>query len=63
MDREERIKERLKSDYQYLFTLGYRPVGVFIYGAQNYQMDTEKSDIDTKAIVLPRFDDIVDSKD
>jgi len=63
MNREERIKERLKSDYQYLFTLGYRPVGVFVYGAQNYQMDTEKSDIDTKAIVLPRFDDIVDLKD
>ncbi len=63
MDREERIKERLKSDYQYLFTLGYRPVGVFLYGSDNYQMSRENSDIDTKAIVLPRFDDIVDSKD
>lgn len=63
MDREERIKERLKSDYQYLTVLGYRPVGVFLYGSDNYQMSREGSDIDTKAIVLPRFDDIVDSKE
>lgn len=63
INREERIKERLKSDYQYLLTLRYRPVGVFLYGSDNYGMSTSTSDIDTKAIVLPRFDDIVDSKD
>lgn len=30
-----------------------------MYGSQNYEMDTEKSDVDTKAIVLPRLEDII----
>ena len=35
-----------------------RIVGIFLQGSQNYQMDTENSDIDTKLIVLPTFEDI-----
>lgn len=63
MTREERIKERLKSDYDFLVENGYNVVGVFLYGSDNYAMNTPTSDIDVKAIVLPHFDDIVDSKD
>ena len=61
--RSERMAMRLKSDYNFLVDHGYEVVGVFNYGSDNYGMETESSDIDTKAIVLPKFDDIVDSKE
>ena len=35
-----------------------RIVGIFCQGSPNYGLDYEKSDIDTKLIVLPSFDDI-----
>lgn len=34
-------------------------VGVFLYGSQNYGMDDELSDVDTKCIFVPSFDDLV----
>ena len=34
-------------------------VGIFLQGSQNYGLDYEDSDIDTKVIVLPSFEDIV----
>lgn len=34
-------------------------VGLFLQGSQNYNLDYEGSDIDTKAIVLPSFSDFV----
>lgn len=34
-------------------------VGIFLQGSQNYELDYEDSDIDTKMIVLPSFEDIV----
>ena len=34
-------------------------VGLFLQGSQNYKLDYESSDIDTKAIVLPSFSDFV----
>jgi hypothetical protein len=33
-------------------------VGIFLQGSQNYEMDYEGSDIDTKLIVVPSFEDI-----
>ena len=36
-----------------------RWVGIFLYGSQNYGLDDEHSDIDTKAIVLPSFSSFV----
>lgn len=36
--------------------------GVFLQGSQNYLLDTPNSDIDTKAILLPSFEDIVLNK-
>ena len=34
-------------------------VGIFLQGSQNYELDYEGSDIDSKLIVLPSFDDFV----
>ena len=36
-----------------------RIVGIFIQGSQNYELDYEYIDIDTKLIVVPSFEDIV----
>ena len=35
---------------------------MYLAGAQNYSLSDEFSDVDTKAIVLPHFEDIVRSK-
>lgn len=34
-------------------------VGIFCQGSTNYGLDTENSDVDTKLIVVPSFDDII----
>ena len=36
-----------------------RIVGVFLQGSQNYGLDYEDSDIDTKCIVLPTLEDLI----
>lgn len=55
----EEIMQQVTSHYDKLCDLGYNVVGVFLYGSQNYELDYEGSDIDTKAIVLPTLEDIV----
>lgn len=45
----EPVKERFGDNW----------VGLFLQGSQNYGLDYEGSDIDTKAIVLPTFSDFV----
>lgn len=52
-------QEQVEKHYDRLIKLGYNVVGVFLYGSQNYELDYEKSDVDTKAIVLPTLEDIV----
>ena len=47
---------------QNLLRKGYKEeniLGIFAYGSQNYNLDTEDSDWDTKAIVVPSFRDLV----
>lgn len=56
------IIKRLNSDYEYLTSLGYEVFGVYLQGSQNYKLDYEGSDIDTKAIILPSFEDVVLNK-
>ena len=53
------VQKQVESHYDKLIELGYNVVGVFLYGSQNYKLDYEKSDVDTKAIVLPTLQDIV----
>jgi len=56
---EQKIYNRLKSDFDLLVSRKYEVVGVFLQGSQNYDLDYEDSDIDTKAILLPSFNDFL----
>lgn len=55
----ENVQRQVQEHYNKLIELGFNVVGVFLYGSQNYELDYEKSDVDTKAIVLPTLNDIV----
>ena len=59
-EKEQKIFTRVKEHYQELEKRGYEIVAVFLQGSQNYHLDEYSeeymSDVDTKAIVLPRFD-------
>ena len=58
--REKLIFQRLQDHYNE--SLQYFPaeqiVGCFLQGSQNYGLDYESSDVDTKLIVVPNFRDI-----
>ena len=56
------IYEQEVKTYNDLTRQGLTVLGVFLYGAQNYQIDTENSDIDTKAIVIPSLEDLCRDK-
>lgn len=62
MDRDTYIFQNVKRHFNYIKDK-YEVVGIFLQGSQNYGLDIYdeeyKSDIDTKAIVLPSFEDIV----
>lgn len=59
-EKQTKIFNRLKSDFDLLNQKGYITLGVFLQGSQNYGLDWEELDIDTKAIIVPTFDDFVD---
>ena len=59
------IKDRLKEHWIALERLGYNNdniVGIFLYGSQNYGTDIETSDVDTKCLVVPTFEDIISNE-
>lgn len=62
MKRIDYINDRLKAHLEAISDK-YEVVGVFLQGSQNYGLDIYeddyKSDVDTKAIVLPSFEDVV----
>ena len=58
-EEEKRIEARLKSDFDYVSSLGYNVLGIFLQGSQNYCLSYFGSDIDTKAILVPSFEDFV----
>ena len=63
--RKQNIKESLRRHYDCLveYMGGERYIiGLFLVGSQNYGTDTEFSDVDTKAIVLPRLEDVIYNK-
>lgn len=62
IDRDETIKKRIVSDSINVEDRGYEVVGVFLQGSQNYGLDTDESDIDTKAIIVPNFNDVILNK-
>lgn len=59
MTDKAKIMEVLKEKYKEVEDMGYEIVGVFLQGSQNYGLDYDGSDIDTKAILLPKFEDFV----
>ena len=58
-EREQQLNLRLLQDYEYVKSLGYNVLGVFVQGSDNYSLSWDGSDIDTKAILIPSFDDFV----
>lgn len=61
---DEWIMERVKEHYNEALTLfpENRIVGIFLQGSQNYGLDYKESDIDTKLIITPTFEDIAFNK-
>lgn len=61
---DEWIMARLKEHYDEAkeYFDESRIVGIFIQGSQNYGLDYENSDIDTKLIVVPTFEEIAFNK-
>ena len=57
--REEQLARRLLEDYEYVKSLGYNVLGVMVQGSDNYCLSYSGSDIDTKAILIPSFEDFV----
>lgn len=57
---DEWIMEKLREHYNEALEQfpEDRIVGIFLQGSQNYGLDVENSDIDTKLIVTPTFEDI-----
>lgn len=62
----DKIKNRIQEHYNIAVEKGnkegYQVVGVFLQGSQNYHLHYENSDIDSKAIVLPTFQDMLFNK-
>ena len=54
-----KIMERLQEYYNIVADRGHEIVGVFLQGSQNYQLDYEGSNIDCKAVVLPKLNDFI----
>ncbi len=63
MSREKNIMKRVQEHYEYLKSKGYEIVFLALQGSQNYGLDVYNndymSDIDTKAVILPSFEDFV----
>lgn len=62
MTDKEKILQRLEHDFKYVSDKGYKVLGVFLQGSQNYGLDYEGSDIDTKCVVIPSLDEIIMAK-
>ena len=58
------VIDRVREHYEVAKTLvpEDRIVGVFLYGSQNYGMDSSSSDVDTKCLIIPSFEEIALNK-
>lgn len=65
-ERHEFITSRVQQHYNEACLMGVEVFGVFLQGSQNYNLDVNseryQSDVDTKAILLPSFDDFCRGK-
>ena len=61
-DKDKRIMLRLHEHLDAVKEKHPEWVGIFLQGSQNYGLDYEGSDIDSKLIVLPAFEDFVLNK-
>lgn len=52
------VKVRLAKHVQYAESLGYDVIYASIYGAQNYGLDTEDSDVNSYLVIMPSLEDI-----
>jgi len=60
MDNTKTIQQRVEDHFNHARKIyGTQLLGVFLYGSQNYGLDTPESDVDTKAIILPTLDDVI----
>lgn len=62
MTKKERLINRIIEHKDYIVSQGIaedRILGVFLYGSQNYNTDTENSDVDTKALIVPTKADAI----
>lgn len=58
--RDKETLTHLKKCYDNLSSQGFNVFGVFLYGSQNYGLDTSASDVDCIAFVVPSFSDLYD---
>lgn len=56
----KRVKEHYNEALEYFSE--DKIVGIFLQGSQNYQLDTEFSDVDTKLVIAPTFTEIAMNK-
>ena len=59
------IEEALQEHKQAVLDAGFSEecvLGVFLYGSQNYDLATENSDVDTKAIIIPTLKELLTNK-
>lgn len=56
-EKAKKIYARMAEHLVPVMKSGMEWVGLFLQGSQNYDLDYEGSDIDTKVIVLPSFTD------
>lgn len=56
---KEEVQKRVQEHYDWAVGAGYEVVGVFLQGSWNYSegLTDEESDVDTKCLVLPTFED------
>lgn len=62
MDKNEKIMNTLREYKKELEEKGYNVIYIGLYGSQNYNLDDEQSDIDARAIVIPKLREIIERK-
>lgn len=65
MTKKEKILNKLKKHQEYakrFLSDGTDILGTFLIGSQNYDLDNSYSDIDSKVIIIPNFEEITSTR-